>query len=394
MKKLKNSPGVIVIGDHVQALGIIRSLGRRDIPVYLVHDKNLCIGRFSRYTTRYIKIPGPNNEQEFVDFMIKLVNKEQIEGWILIPTNDAWVYVLSKHKETLEEYYSVSTPCWDIVKLAYDKKLTYSIAEKNDILIPKTFYPENLEELNEMLSDVIFPVIIKPAIMHHFYKKIKKKVIKVNTKEELVKAYIKVSSLIDTSELMIQEIISGGPDNLYSFCSFFKDGKLYGRLIGRRYRQRPMDFGKASTFVESTYMPELVEYGTRLLEAMDYYGLSEIEFKKDPRDNKFKLLEMNARTWLWHSLAIRCGVDFPYLLYKDMSGVDVVPVTSFRENIKWMHIYTDLGVVINEVLRGKMKLSDYLRSLKGEKEYAVFSWDDLPVFIAETLTLPYLWVTR
>jgi len=53
---------VMVIGDHVQALGIIRSLGRRGIPVYLLHDKHLCISRFSRYIKQFIKTPKPSNE--------------------------------------------------------------------------------------------------------------------------------------------------------------------------------------------------------------------------------------------------------------------------------------------------------------------------------------------
>ncbi|KAF5437618.1 putative ATP-dependent carboligase, ATP-grasp superfamily [Candidatus Methanophagaceae archaeon] len=155
-----------------------------------------------------------------------------------------------------------------------------------------------------------------------------------------------------------------------------------------------MDFGSASTFVESVYISELVELGTCLLKALNYYGLSEVEFKKDIRDDKFKLLEINARTWLWHSLAIRCGVDFPYLLYKDMIGEHVEPITSFKENVKFIHFYTDLGVVINEVLKGKMAFKDYFISLKGEKDFAVFSLVDPLPFIAETLMLPYLWKTR
>jgi len=391
---MKNTLGVIVIGDHVQALGIIRSLGKRNIPVYLLHDKNLCIGRFSCYSKRYIKTPNPSNKQEFVDFLIKLANGEQIEGWILMPTHDVAVYSLSKHKETLEEYYRVSTPSWDIVKLAYNKKLTYQIAEKNRIPIPKTIYPENLDEVHEIASDVDFPVIIKPAIVDHFYNKTKTKVFKVNTKDELIQAYIKASHIIDTSEIMIQEVIPGGPDNLYSFCSFFKNGKVMRMCMGKRSRQRPMDFGSASTFVESVYVPELIELGTNLLKAMNYYGLSEVEFKKDSRDGKFKLLEVNARTWLWHSLAIRCGVDFPYLLYKDMIGEEITPSTSFRENVKFVHIYTDLGVVAKEVLKRNMRLRDYLSSLKGEKEFAVLSLDDPLPFIAESLILPYLWIVR
>ena len=393
-EKMKNTTGAIVIGDHVQALGIIRSLGRRSIPVYLMHDSNLCIGRFSRYTKRFIRAPSPSNELEFVNFMIEFAKNEQVKGWILMPTNDVVVYTLSRHKESLEEYYRVSTPCWDIVKLAYNKKLTYQIAERNDIPIPKTFYPENLDEVHEISSDTDFSVIIKPAIVDHFYKKTKTKVFKANTKEELIQAYVKASHIIDTSEIMVQEVIPGGPDLLYSFCSFFKDGKVMGMCIGRRSRQRPMDFGSASTFVESVYVPELIELGTRLLKSMNYYGLSEVEFKKDLRDGKFKLLEVNARTWLWHSLAIRCGVDFPYLLYKDMNSEGVTPMKGFRENVKFMHIYTDLGVVIKEMLKGKMRLKDYLASLNGEKEFAVFSLDDPLPFIAETLILPYLWKTR
>ncbi|RLG31409.1 ATP-grasp domain-containing protein [Methanosarcinales archaeon] len=394
MESEEREIGVVVVGDHVQALGIIRSLGMRNIPVYLLNDRNLCIGRFSRYTKKFIKTPDMGNEIEFVDFIVKLAGRKQINGWILMPTNDVAVYTLSKHKETLEEYYKVPTPCWDVTRLAYNKKLTYQIAENNNIPIPKTIYPESMDELYEILSDLDFPVIIKPAIVDRFYKKTKTKVFKANNKDELIQAYIKASHVIDPSEIMVQEVIPGGPSLLYSFCSFFKNGKVKGMLIGRRSRQRPMDFGSASTFVESIYMPELAKLGTRLLKAINYYGLSEVEFKKDVRDGEFKLLEVNARTWLWHSLAMRCGVDFPYILYKDIIGDEITPITSFTENVKWMHTYTDIGVAVKEVLKGNMSIKDYVISLKGEKVFGVFSWEDPMPFIAESLMLPYLWATR
>ncbi len=391
MKKLKNLPGVIVIGDHVQALGIIRSLGRRGIPVYLLHDKKLCIGRFSRYTKRYIKLPSASNENEFVDFMTKLANNEAVRDWILMPTNDAWVYVLSKHKETLEEYYKVSTPPWDIVKFAYDKRLTYMSAEKNEIPIPKTIYPENIEDVRKGLKDIQFPVIIKGAIGHKFYQKIGAKVLKAGSQDELIRYYTKYSSIIDPSEAIIQEVIPGN-SSTFSFCSF-RNNELIGYWTGLKIREHPMGFG-TGTFAQSVWIPELHDLGARFLNAINYYGISEIEFKKDPRDGKYKLIEMNARTWLWHSLAIRCGVDFPYLLYKDMSGKEVTPVMSFRKGIKWLHIYTDLWVAIKEIVKGKLKISDYFESLKGKKEFAVFSLNDPLPFIGETLLLPYLWKTR
>lgn len=388
-----SNTGVIVIGDHVQALGIVRSLGRHKIPIFLLNDKNICIGRFSRYG-RFIKTPDMNKENDFINFMNQLAERKHVKNWILMPTNDKGVYLLSKNRDALSENYKVATPNCDIVKYAYNKKLTYSIAEKNNISIPYTSYPENSEELEEIIPNIKFPVIIKPAIMHLFFEKTRAKVIMANNKDELKQAYIKASSIIDSSQIMVQEVIPGGTEFLYSFCSFFKNKKALRACIGKRSRQRPMDFGNASTFVESVYAPELIDLGTRLLKAIDYYGLSEVEFKKDPRDGKFKLLEINARTWLWHSLAIKCGVDFPYILYSDMIGNEVTSNLSFKENIKFIHIYPDLDVAIKEVFFKKMKLRDYLISLKGEKQFAVFSLHDPLPFIAETILLPFLWLTR
>ena len=384
-------PGVIVIGNHVQALGIIRSLGKRNIPIYLLHDKNLCIGRFSRYTKRYIKTPNASNESRFVDFMIKLANREQIKGWVLMPTNDAWVYVLSKHKETLDEYYKVPIPHWDITKFALDKELTYSLAAECGILVPKTIHPKNIEELPKI--QINYPVILKGVEGLNFYRKTGAKAFRANSLDELKRIYEKISGQIDFSEIVIQEEIPGGTDLVYSFCSFFKDKELLGIWTGRKVREHPVCFGTA-TFAESIFVPEIVELGSKLLSAMNYYGISEIEFKKDPRDNKFKLIEMNARTWLWVSLAMRAGVDFPYMLYRDMMGEHNTPVTSFRENVKWMHFYTDLGFMIREVLKNNMKIGDYVSSLKGEKEFAVLSLGDPLPFIVETLILPYLWKIR
>jgi predicted ATP-grasp superfamily ATP-dependent carboligase len=82
------------------------------------------------------------------------------------------------------------------------------------------------------------------------------------------------------------------------------------------------------------------------------------------------------------------------MLYKDMMGDGIVPVKSFKEGIRWMHIYTDLGVSFKEMVKGNMTIKEYLESLDGEKEFAVFSIDDTTPFIAETLMLPYLWKAR
>jgi len=247
--------------------------------------------------------------------------------------------------------------------------------------------------LKAMMPELTFPVLVKPAIAHHFWYRVGVKMFRANTPEELIQKYLEASRILDSSEIMIQELIPGDLNLLYTFGSFFKEGKPLAIWTGKKIRQRPMDFGNCTCAI-SERVPELVEIGTRFLNAIDYYGLSELEIKKDCRDGEFKLIEMNARTWLWHSLAIRCGVDFPHMLYKDVTGDEIMPVLDFKENIKFVHVYTDFRVAIGEVLSGRMRFKDYIKSLKGEKEFAVFSLNDPLPFIAESILLPYLWKVR
>jgi len=392
MKKMKNTPGVIIIGDHVQSLNLIRSFGRRNIPTYLLHNKNICIARFSRYS-KFIKIPSVNSDSLFLDFLIKLAGKKQVMNWILMPTNDKFVYFLSKHKRILEKYYKIPVPMLDTIKFAYNKKLTYLICKKNNIPTPTTFLPEGLEDLSSIIKDIKLPAIIKPAVSSHFYQKTKVKVFPVSSKDELLQKYKKASAIIDASEIMIQEVIPGGPEFVYNFSSFFKNKECIAYWTGRKIRQKPMKYG-VSTFAESVWEPDLLKWGVRFLKAIDYYGISAIEFKKDFRDGEFKLIDVNLRTWNHHDLATQCGVDLPYLLYQDMVGKSLNYIQSFKENVKWMHICTDLGVGITEILKGNIKLMEYLSTLKGEKKFAVFSLDDPLPFFVEILILPYLWMTR
>ena len=386
--------GVIIIGDHVQSLGIIRSLGRKKISVYLLNDKSLCIGRFSKFLEKFFHCPPFEETDNLVQYLRSLADQETVKNWILWPTNDASVYAVSTHKKDLEKSYIIATPAWDVIQFALNKKLTYSIAEKCNIPYPKTLNPDNLDTVIALSESINYPVILKPAVMHHYYKKAKKKAVIVKNSRELIINYQIMISIIDPSEIMIQEIIPGRPGHLYSFCSLFKAGNVQAQCIAQRHRQKPMDCGKGTTFAQSISISELENYGSRILKEIGYYGLSEVEFKKDPRDGKYKLLEINARTWLWHSLAIRCGVDFPFLQYTDIVDGHIEPVLTFRENVKWVHFYTDFAISLKEIFHGKMTIQDYLNSMKGEKEPGVFSKDDMMPFVMETILLPYLYLTR
>ena len=382
--------GAVVTGGDFQGLGALRTLARKGIPVVLL-DSDHCIGRYSKYTKKFFKSPKPTQEEAYLDFLVGLAKSEKIKGWVIFPNSDEAVYVLSKHKELLEESYRVPTPHWDVIKNIYIKENTYRIAEKNNIPTPKTYYPKSLEQLNEL--DLEFPVIIKPSIRDHFYSKVKIKAFLIRNKEELLKTYRRVSLVIDPSEILVQDFIPGGANQLYSFCPFFKEGRILASIMAIRKRQHPMDFGQATTFAEIVEIPIMREIAEKFLSLIGYYGIGEVEFMKDPRDGQFKLLEVNPRIWGWHTLAIAAGVDLPYFLYQDAIGENI-RASLPQKNMKWVRLITDVPTVSIEMAKGNMNIADYLRSMRGEKEFAVFSLDDPLPFIAELLMIPYLWFKR
>jgi predicted ATP-grasp superfamily ATP-dependent carboligase len=383
--------GVVILGGDFQALGVIRSLARQNIPVFLL-DKGFCISRFSRYVWKFGKCPDARDEIQLFRFLVDLARKEHLEGWLLLPNDDDTVRFLAKNKEHLEEYYKVTTPPWETVRFACQKKLTYELAEKCGIAVPRTFYPKNLTELEQL--DIEFPVIIKPSVKEPFYSRTKKKAIRTDSRKELIDEFTRVRDIAGDSEIMVQEFIAGGGENLFSVGSLSKNGEILARVVARRLRQHPMDFGHATTYAETVDIPELIEIAERILGAMNYYGLSEVEFMRDPKDGKYKLIEINPRPWGWHTLAIAAGVDLPYLLYRDMLGEEITRNGTTPKQAKWIRLVTDIPTVVPALIKRQLGFRDYIGSLKGKKQYAVFSVKDPLPFIAELLMLPYLWKKR
>jgi predicted ATP-grasp superfamily ATP-dependent carboligase len=199
-----------------------------------------------------------------------------------------------------------------------------------------------------------------------------------------------MTQLIPASHIVVQEFLAGGPEHLYSYATVFDGERAVVGMAARRSRQHPMDFGHATTYAESIDNPEIAELATRILRAMNYRGVAEVEFMYDERSQSYKFLEINGRMWGWHSLATAAGVNIPYATYQLLTGVDVSPAEP-RFGVKWIRLVTDTPTVLGEMLHGRMSLGQYARSFRGPMEDAVFSWKDPLPFFMEILMIPYLW---
>jgi len=265
------------------------------------------------------------------------------------------------------------------------------LARELDIPIPSTFCLENADQLSRI--EFSPPFALKPAIKEHFVYATKAKAWRADSREELAALVQEATKFMDPAELIVQEVIPGGGNQQFSYCAFFRDGHALGSMVVKRRRQHPLQFGRASTYVETVDIPVLEEFSERFLRAINYYGLVEVEYKLDPRDAQYKLLDVNARTWGYHSLGISAGVDFSYMLYADQLGMPVAECRG-RPGVGWMRATTDIPAAFCALAAGDTDFRSYLRSLRKCSADGVFSLEDpLPGF-AEILLIPYLAIKR
>jgi D-aspartate ligase len=387
----KGTVGAIVVGGDYQGLGIVRSLGRQGIPVCIVDDE-LSISRYSRYSTQFVKVADLRDERVTVDCLLEIGNRLSLDGWVLYPTREELVAAFSRNRAELSKLFRVPTPEWDSVQWAWDKRNTYRLANELGIPIPATHYPQSVDQLSE-LDGLTPPFAIKPAIKEHFLYATKAKAWCANTHLELKNLFKKASELVHPGEIMVQEVIPGGGTQQFAYCAFFRDGRAVGKMVAQRRRQHPLQFGRASTYVETVDVPILEEYSERFLRRIDYYGLAELEYKLDPRDGQYKLLDVNARTWGYHSLGESAGVDFSYMLYADQLGMPVRE-SKGRPGVGWMRTTTDIPAAMCALAAGDVDFRSYLRSLRNCSADAVFSLKDPLPGLAEIALIPYLAIKR
>ncbi len=371
-----NNNGVIIIGGHVQGLGIARILGKLGNKIIVMDSTPHNIARRSKYCNKFIEI----NNDTLLEELILIGKSGLYKNYIIFPTNDLYVFILSKNKELLSQYFILAADDWEVVEKTYNKRLTYNIAKKIGVPIANTWMPNNIQEIDSLNPD--FPCIIKPAVMHSFYSKLKKKVFLCKDKTELIENYKRAISVIPANEVIVQSVIKSDSSGLYSVCFLHNKDKEIQYFVGRRARQHPPDFGNATTLAQIVDNEVLVEMGKRLLTEIGYTGVCEVEFMMDTSDNLFKFLEINPRTWKWHSIAELANINMLENYTKLLMRQPVL-VNGNTKKASFRHLVTDIPTLLEYKL---LKL--YKKYPKYPVQYAVWDINDIKPFVFELINLP------
>lgn len=364
------------------ALALTRSLGRRGVRVFRFHPDRSLADLTSRYCTH---VPCPNiydNRSGLVESLVAFAATQGTRP-VLFPASDGAAQFIADHEQALKDHFIFTSPDAVCIGKTQHKRELIEIAGSFGIPVPETHFPTNASELSAIAHRVSYPLIVKPVYSPDWKRSEitsvfgRTKALKVSDPEQLVRMGCILLSL--KSVFMIQEIVPGPDENLITFLGYIgHDGRVLAGCVRKKLRQYPPDFGYCC-LTESVDDQEVFDLAARLLGSLDYRGIGCVEFKRDPRDGKPKLIEINTRAVRTSMLAIAAGVDFPWIAYQDCVGRGALEAALHgKVPVRWVHLRDEILAASLLILRGQVSFSAWVKGFLNKPiVVAEFAWDDL-----------------
>jgi D-aspartate ligase len=364
-------------------LGVVRALGTQGVPVIVMHYDERDMAHVSKYVSEEIWTPHPERQEE--EFIAQLLEWGGRYGdGILVPACDEMLAVVSRHKEALARCYMVACPEWAITRQFIEKKYTYALAREIGVPCPQTLIPQSTSEAEAFGKAIGYPCLVKPSQGHLFWDQFRRKMTRAEDLHELMDAYQQAAAL--GLEVMLQEIIPGDDAHGVNYNAYFWDGQPRAEFTAEKVRNAPPLLGSPRVAI-SKDIPQVIEPGRKILQAMGFYGFACTEFKRDPRDGIYKLMEVNGRHNLSSLLAVRCGINFPWLEYKHLVLGELPTQTTFQTGVYWIDLTRDLGYSIRHFAKERYSPIQYIRPYVKPHVFAILDLRDPKPFVRRSTFL-------
>jgi len=379
---LHTGPEAIVLGGYVTGLWVARALARRGIRVTVVEGDRADIAGYSRSAAERVPCRGAALD---VDELLALLDRRagSWAGRVLVPTGDVALEAVARGRDALLRTYRLCVPPWDIVRTLLRKDETYRLARATGVDLPVSY--------GALTSDLarnpalLYPVIVKPNDSRRFHRHFATKVLLATDGRHLAELAAKVRAAGLCAEVL--ELIPG-PDSLsFNYTAYLDaQGEPLAEFAIHKLRKSPPFFGIARVvepLVDPGVVAELRRRSLALLRAARWHGPVSAEFKRDPRDGRLLLMEVNGRCSFVQQLALAAGIDYPWLLYQEAVFGQAAPQTPTAWDGVLVHLYADL---LNTLLFHRVEglsAGEYLAPYLRRKMYAVWRLRDPLPFLVE-----------
>lgn len=371
-----NNKAVVLGTNYYVGLSIVRSLGKEGVKVVAVdYSEEMRYGAKSKYLSEKWLAPHYNKDPEgLLQFLIDF-SKKQDSKPVLYPGADPYVEFIDKYFDELKEHYLFPMDKKGFWTEVMDKNRMSLLANKFNVKVPEIIDSKDENLIERVNNELKYPCIIKPSDSASFVRRYRKKVMIINNEEELKKNIDMCHR--DNVEVFVQRIIPGPEENCYCYDAYLnQDSKVTHWISAHKVRQWPVNFG-ASTYAKQKYLPELHEIGKPFLEGIGYKGFAEIEWKRDENTQEIYLIEVNVRTINFNEMLAKCGLNFPYIAYKEMT--DQIPESKSVEydtGIAFRYLYEDLFAIRAYLKSGQMSMGKMFKDHNFKTVPSTWSWSD------------------
>lgn len=373
------APAVVLQASGPNSVAIIRSLGRLGIPVIACDRDPRALGLLSRYAEPCFTRDALTDPEGFTEDVLALGARLPARG-VLFPTHDEAIAALGPHEDRVAQFFHRPWSPWERMRDTMDKSGQHAAARAIGFPVPATVEPTGEDDVVAAASDLRFPVILKPRLSPEFRKRFRTQVLECHDAEELRRNW----ELAAPYEPQISEVIPGGDDLIWSLGSYRgADGERLASFTGRKLRQYPTRFGTGRC-AEAHWDPEYAERCHALLDELRFHGISQLETKRDPRDGRDYLIEVNTRSWLWVGLATAVDVNLPLACYLDAIGQPRQWPEGHRGNLRWVLATRHLGAGVREVMSRRWTVGGLLRTLRPPIREGVWDLRDIRPGVGQT----------
>lgn len=370
-----------------QSLVTLRSLGRYNKNVAALEVENLLeqsrhVPAFSSRWCQQAYV-APPYVQRTDDFLAYLKNfLDHTGARVLITSADGTLAVLREHRQEIEQCGTrIALAAEPALSVALNKERTLKLASHLGLGVPRGILLTSVEDVACAVNEIGLPAVVKPVETWRWEQQQGKRLVcrLVATADEARMAIEELTCSGGT--VLFQQFLSGGREAV-SFL--YANGKMRARFAQWAKRTHPQ-LGGTSVYRQSIALPDDISSQAELLvREIGLEGYSEVEFRRDHRGKPY-LMEINPRLSASVEIAVRAGVDFPYLLYQWAAGEPVASVDSYRVGGWMRYLEGDLLTTIQAcVERGRpgvtpagKAIGEFLGAFFIPAGYDYLDWHDL-----------------
>jgi len=360
-KTMDRSTPVLILGGKENSLSIVRRFGKLGITTRVSGAAD-CWGRYSRYCSQSLPIPRGVAPAVFWSELLLSGKSSELQGSVIICCSDVAIEFVAANREELSKHYLLGAGNAKLQNALLDKRETLQLARKAGVSTPQFWNATCEDELLLIRDEVQFPVMVKPIISHRFSKVFGCKLFIIEDSFDELAEKVRLSWQNDL-EVMVIEMIPGPDSLLSSYYTYIDDENNvlfdYTKRIIRRF---PQNQGLAC-YHTSEWLPETAEAGKKFFAGIDFNGLGNIEFKRDPRDNLLKVIECNARFTAAQELVIRSGAPIDLIFYCSVTKQPMPTFFNYQQNMTYWYGLRDTLAFIELYRQGKIGIGEWIDSL-------------------------------